>query len=1539
MTENSFKFPKLKGSINYDIWSIRMSSLLAKEDFNDLIISDLSDITLADHDKYQDKADKVTSLIKLALEDGPLLQTRFITNPYILWTTLKSLYEAKGFSSDFILSKELINTTLNTFKGNLEEFLNSFIRIKDNLEAKDIKLPTKFLVALLLNHLSKEYDYIVAIITQNIRVNENFKLDDIMIQLLDEARRINSIKTKNYSYNRISSNYYYNNSNNSSNRNSTSKNSTNSSSRNSGYFNDVEMTMQTNGQNNKKPINKNNNNYSNNKNCNYCNLKGHLEDNCFKKYPHLKNKNNKKSINTTSKKIKNKREETILVTSSTTKNSTSTIDFILDSGATIHTCYIKELFSNLKDTNISIKWGNTSNYIKASGIGDINIYFLNKLVTLKNILYIPELGVNLLSLNLITSKNYKLSFNKDNCFIYNPNNTILAKGYYKNGVSVFSATKNTSTNKSLITLNTINSNSNIEDYSDSELDLIDPTLEEITIDKSINLDNNLELNNNNNSNLEDATINNNNNSSIDNLPSKEIVISKDNSISYNNNTIELIHNRLGHININAIKNLNNNTLGINLNNSDINTAKVSINDCKICIQSKLTENISKIPSNKVTSYLDLIYIDIGGPISPKTFRGYKYYITFRDSFTKYLVVKLLKSRKNIVNIVELTINELELEAKDNSSNSSNTSNNNFSNNKVKALQLDNEFKSNDLTNYLNSKGIITRFSAPYNPSQNGAAEIINKVLFNKVRALLINSNLPKSLWGEAILTATYLYNRTPNSSINYKTPYYLKYNKLPNLSNIKIFGSLTYHKEPKDFIKKLDPRATIYYLIGFNSNNLYKLYNPRNNKSIISRDCKILEGYYYKPNNNKTIYKLFEKLEDISKDIATNNKNTKNSIIINKPNKAINIDSDSEDELANITSINYYNKDIIIEDNNANFNINKIILNTIELNNNKNDYKSLYNKSILENILLSSNNSNLIDPKSFKEVLLNPNKDLYLAAMKLETDDLINNNTWDLIINPNTNNNTSNTRIIKGRWVLNKKLNLDGSIKKYKARWVAKGFLQQYNINYKETFASTSKPSLIRLLLSIFSYLDWEIYNWDIKQAFPNAKIDNNNILVELPIGFEDYILNIAKNNNNSNLSPKLLENIKAKNYKNIVCRLNKALYGLKQASRQWQLFLTKILEKLDFTTLKIDNSIFIHKNKSILLATHVDDILVFAKTKELVNNLYLDLTKISKLGITNLGEIKEFLGVEIIRNRSNRSIAITQKSFINKVLNKYNKTLNKEKSIPLPIGIKLNKNLEDLNNNTIIKDYQKQIGSLIYLTIFTRPDLVYSVNYLARFMTNPSLEHYKYLNYIFSYLNKTKDLSLDLTLYPYNQNQSKYNTSNLTINSINLLGISDSDWGGDLDSRKSTTGNIFILRNIKDNNAKNIAISWQSKLQKTVAISSAEAEYMALKEATKESLYLQNFIKELFSYKIFNSYNIFNKVNIIKTDSLSAIELAKNPIYHARTKHVDITYHFVRENLLSNKIELVYENTSTILADNLTKPINYPKFQDFKFRIGLERI
>ncbi|RYE03868.1 MAG: hypothetical protein EOP33_09415, partial [Rickettsiaceae bacterium] len=365
---DAIKLPKLKGSLNYDLWAIRIEAILVEKGYLGYILSNPA-TTIDNIDSIDENAYKATALIKLALEDGPLLQTRFISNPFILWNTLKNLYEAKGFSSEFLLSKELINTTLSSYKGNLEDYINSFKRVVNSLESRGISLPNRFVVALLLNNLSKDYEYIVTVITQSIRTSNNINLEEIVAQLLDESRRLSANKnTKN---------------SNSSNYNTYSSSSKDNSS--SSYSNNIEMSMQTTKNNKKNTKNKDNKSIPK---CNYCNKKGHLESNCFIKNPSLKKD---KSINNSSN-----IEEQVLSSSIKSSNSSKspTIDFILDSGATIHTCYIKELFTSLRPSSTSIKWGNTSTTIKAQGIGDISIVFTStkQLVKLTNVLYVPNLG-------------------------------------------------------------------------------------------------------------------------------------------------------------------------------------------------------------------------------------------------------------------------------------------------------------------------------------------------------------------------------------------------------------------------------------------------------------------------------------------------------------------------------------------------------------------------------------------------------------------------------------------------------------------------------------------------------------------------------------------------------------------------------------------------------------------------------------------------------------------------------------------------------------------------------------------------------------------------------------------------------------------------------------------------------------------------------------------------------------------------------------------------------------------------------------------
>ena len=269
--DNIFKIPKLLGSSNWDIWSIRIEALLIQQGYKQVMTNDIGDLSPQEHLILEDKSERAISYIRLALSDGPLLQTRFITNPYLLWIKLQELYETSGFSSEFLLSRELINTTLDSSNKDLEKYVQTFTRIVNSLTAKDIILPKKFLVALLLNNLNKDYENVVAIITQTIRIakNEEIDLDSVISQLLDESRRLKSIRNKkSNSVTTISSNKNYNS--------------------NKNYSNDIEMSLSTNKvnkrTNNKKII------------CNFCKKEGHKDSYCYKKFPEKKpNYNNKKS--------------------------------------------------------------------------------------------------------------------------------------------------------------------------------------------------------------------------------------------------------------------------------------------------------------------------------------------------------------------------------------------------------------------------------------------------------------------------------------------------------------------------------------------------------------------------------------------------------------------------------------------------------------------------------------------------------------------------------------------------------------------------------------------------------------------------------------------------------------------------------------------------------------------------------------------------------------------------------------------------------------------------------------------------------------------------------------------------------------------------------------------------------------------------------------------------------------------------------------------------------------------------------------------
>lgn len=372
---------------------------------------------------------------------------------------------------------------------------------------------------------------------------------------------------------------------------------------------------------------------------------------------------------------------------------------------------------------------------------------------------------------------------------------------------------------------------------------------------------------------------------------------------------------------------------------------------------------------------------------------------------------------------------------------------------------------------------------------------------------------------------------------------------------------------------------------------------------------------------------------------------------------------------------------------------------------------------------------------------------------------------------------------------------------------------------------------------------------------------------------------------------------------------MKKALYGLKQSPRLWYQFLSKILAKFGFRVFPYDEGIYINSESQCILICHVDDILALHKDLSYIQNLIAKISNFIK--IEEIGVVSMFLGNNITIDYLNKTLYIDQKAYTEKLLRKfeiYGNPSYKPTKIPGEPGLKLKKNATSASPSDI-NDFQKQIGSLLYLALKTRPDITFPTIYCARYMSNPSKDHFIALKRIWNYLLATPKIGV---IY------------NCLGNDLFLKGYSDADWGNDLDQRKSTSGYIFSLSpNIGQNNP----ISWNSQLQKTVALSSCEAEYMALRDATKEAIYLAN---------VFNYLNTKLKLGYtpsipkLLVDNMSAKKLAENPEFHKLTKHIGISYHFTRLAIIEGKVSITQIPSKYMLADFLTKNVTNVLHQSY---------
>lgn len=342
---------------------------------------------------------------------------------------------------------------------------------------------------------------------------------------------------------------------------------------------------------------------------------------------------------------------------------------------------------------------------------------------------------------------------------------------------------------------------------------------------------------------------------------------------------------------------------------------------------------------------------------------------------------------------------------------------------------------------------------------------------------------------------------------------------------------------------------------------------------------------------------------------------------------------------------------------------------------------------------------------------------------------------------------------------------------------------------------------------------------------------------------------------------------------------------------------------KIGFLRSNYDNCVYMNGYKSfeqIILLLYVDDILIAGKSKAKIHALKNDLS--SEFEMKDMGDVKRVLGIDIIGDRNQGTIFMTQQRYLEKVLSRYGMSSAKSVNTPLGGHLKLSSSQSpETEGERLDMDkypYANVVGSIMYSMICTRPDLAYSLSMVSRFMSNPGMPHWQALKWIMRYLRSSMGLGL---LYKKREENDDDN---------DVIGYADSDHGGCLDSRRSMTAYIFtIYGNI---------VSWKASLQKVIATSTTESEYVAITEAVKEGLWLKGFLGELLQRK--ESVTVYS-------DNKSAICLIKNPVFHERTKHIDIKLHFVRDLVSSGKVKVLKIDTEENPADALTKVLSVAKF------------
>ena len=904
--------------------------------------------------------------------------------------------------------------------------------------------------------------------------------------------------------------------------------------------------------------------------------------------------------------------------------------------------------------------------------------------------------------------------------------------------------------------------------------------------------------------------------------------------------IQTWHEILGHCNYEDVLKLQNVVEGMQIKGKTDRPDQ----ECEVCIQGKFAQTRNRHPDRRAKAPLQMVHTDLAGPVATESIEGYKYVQSFTDDYSSAVFVYFLKTKSDTVQATEKFLADTAPYGE------------------VKCIRSDNgtEFTSRDFQTLLRKNRIRHETSSPYSPHQNGTAERAWRTLFEMGRCMLVESQLPKQLWSYAVQTAAIVRNRCFNRRTG-QTPYLMLTDKKPNLSTMQKFGSVCYtYKQDKG---KLDSRCDQGRFVGYDKNSpAYLVYHPDTDKVQKHRLVKFV--------SKVTVEKQTQTLEPDQNDHYDSVMQPRASRITQEVNER----TENTQEPSVRSQSAQSDSPLTMSDNS-----NQTQPNVTNGESERERYPTRDRRkpSHLQDFVTDDSDSDGIHttidycyravcgvPQTFKEARTSADSKEWVKAMDEEIQSLNENNTFTLTKLP------KGKKTVGGKWVYSIKSDIEGT-DKYKARFVAKGYSQRVGIDYGETFSPTANLTSVRVLLQKAAQEDLLLHQMDVKTAYLHAPIDYE-IYIDQPEGYEEK-------------------------GEDLVCKLEKSLYGLKQSGRNWNRILHDCLTENNFTQNLADHCVYAKETEEgkVIIIIWVDDLIIAASNEKILKEVKGMLS--AKFKMKDLGRLKHFLGIDF--NQSDGCVKMSQEKYVNKILERFDMQNCRPRETPCDQKLDYTENAVKMDD---VRMYREAVGSLIYLTTCTRPDLSFVISKLSQYFAEPTEEQWITVKHVLRYLRGTTERELC-----FRRNDSE---------KLGLLAYSDADWAADTTDRRSTTGYCVSL-------SKNSSlVSWKTRKQPTVALSTCEAEYMALASTIQECIYLEQLLEGIDDYKYTQT--------IVYEDNQGTIALAKNPVSRQRCKHVDIKYHFIRSNVNEGKVTLVYCSTEEMVADIMTKPVTKLKLKKF---------